>query len=357
MSFNYTIGHALKRYQGVNKDTPVVLNVADLYGNHTLISGASQQGKTRFEQIKMRAMVAAGKSVIMGDPKGNAAEGLDPAIVKRWIIGRNLTAPLTAFGAKLIGQLIGLTTDKQQQTLEDILSFAINRKLVMITLNDLSKALAEFRYADLPEKPHMATLKAVNASIESMRGTEFETIFSSVDTFDIGHLTSNNSVNMIINNPESDNTKIIMNQRLLCAALSLLFERMQSVKNSQALHTLLVIDEAQMLFYDSSKYAVAIQRLVADALLSLANRGYSLTLIVQSVDSIPKVLAAVTRNRVYFACDISGQAANSLKDQFQFTTWQANTTLAVRNCLKRECFIMIQTSEGYLNHKILVADS
>ncbi|MBB2149548.1 helicase HerA-like domain-containing protein [Pedobacter gandavensis] len=302
-----------------------------MMNRHGLVAGATGTGKTRTLQLLAEQLSDAGVPVFMLDVKGDLS-GLyqpgesNPKIEERAKIlnrpfvptaypiepyslsgklGAQMRATILEFGPTLLAKILDLN-DTQTGVLSVIFKYADDNKLPLIDLNDLKKLISY-----LSDGPGKDEIKADYGSISSSTsGTILRKIVTieqqglsqifgepSFDIEDLLQKTDGKGTISLLNISDVQNQPKLYSTFLL-SLLAELFYNLPEVGDLDQPKLVFFIDEAHLLFKESSK---AFLEQIETIIRLIRSKGVGVFFCTQSPTDIPESVLSQLGNRIQHA--------------------------------------------------------
>ncbi|MGO4878223.1 helicase HerA-like domain-containing protein [Pedobacter psychrotolerans] len=302
-----------------------------MMNRHGLIAGATGTGKTRTLQLLAEQLSDAGVPVFMLDVKGdlsglNKPGSVNPKIEERarqlnkpfapsgfpleiyslsGKTGAQMRATVLEFGPTLLSKILDLN-DTQAGVMAVIFKYADDNKMPVIDLNDLKKLVSY-----LSEGAGAAEIKSDYGSISSSTsGTILRKIVAieqqglggmfGEKSFDIGDLlerVDGKGIISLLNIADVQNQPVLYSTFLL-SLLAELFNTMPEVGDLDKPKLVFFIDEAHLLFKNSSK---AFLEQIETIIRLIRSKGIGVFFCTQSPTDVPESVLGQLGNRFQHA--------------------------------------------------------
>ena len=302
-----------------------------MMNRHGLIAGATGTGKTRTLQLLAEQLSDAGVPVFMLDVKGdlsglNKPGSVNPKIEERarqlnkpfapsgfpleiyslsGKTGAQMRATVLEFGPTLLSKILDLN-DTQAGVMAVIFKYADDNKMPIIDLNDLKKLVSY-----LSEGAGAAEIKSDYGSISSSTsGTILRKIVAieqqglvgmfgekSFDIADLLERVDGKGIISLLNIADVQNQPVLYSTFLL-SLLAELFNTMPEVGDLDKPKLVFFIDEAHLLFKNSSK---AFLEQIETIIRLIRSKGIGVFFCTQSPTDVPESVLGQLGNRVQHA--------------------------------------------------------
>lgn len=302
-----------------------------MMNRHGLIAGATGTGKTRTLQLLAEQLSDAGVPVFMLDVKGdlsglNQPGSVNPKIEERaqqlnksfvpagfpleiyslsGKTGAQMRATVFEFGPTLLSKILDLN-DTQAGVMAVIFKYADDNKMPVIDLNDLKKLVSY-----LSEGAGAAEIKSSYGSIStSTSGTILRKIVAieqqglggmfgekSFDIEDLFERVDGKGTISLLNIADVQNQPVLYSTFLL-SLLAELFSTMPEVGDLDKPKLVFFIDEAHLLFKNSSK---AFLEQIETIIRLIRSKGIGVFFCTQSPTDVPESVLGQLGNRVQHA--------------------------------------------------------
>ncbi|NTE03303.1 DUF853 family protein [Agrobacterium tumefaciens] len=302
-----------------------------MMNRHGLIAGATGTGKTRTLQLLAEQLSDAGVPVFMLDVKGdlsglNQPGSVNPKIEERTQqlnkpfiptgfpveiyslsgkTGSQMRATVFEFGPTLLSKILDLN-DTQAGVMAVIFKYADDNKMPVIDLNDLKKLVSY-----LSEGAGAAEIKSSYGSIStSTSGTILRKIVAieqqglggmfgekSFDIEDLLERVDGKGTISLLNIADVQNQPVLYSTFLL-SLLAELFSTMPEVGDLDKPKLVFFIDEAHLLFKNSSK---AFLEQIETIIRLIRSKGIGVFFCTQSPSDVPESVLGQLGNRVQHA--------------------------------------------------------
>ncbi len=302
-----------------------------MMNRHGLIAGATGTGKTRTLQLLAEQLADAGVPVFMLDVKGDlsgisqpgstnakieerAAQLLKPFMPAGYPVevyslsgklGAQMRATVLEFGPTLLAKVLDLN-DTQTGVLSVVFKYADDNKLPVIDLNDLKKLVSYLAEGDGAAeikadygKISTATSGTILRKIVTIEQQGLGPLFGerSFDIEDLFAKTDGKGVISLLNIADVQNQPVLYSTFLL-SLLAEIFADMPESGDLDKPKLVFFIDEAHLLFKDSSK---AFLEQIEMIIRLIRSKGIGVFFCTQSPTDIPSSILSQLGNRVQHA--------------------------------------------------------
>ncbi len=302
-----------------------------MMNRHGLIAGATGTGKTRTLQLLAEQLSDAGVPVFMLDVKGdlsgiNQPGSLNPKIEERAAqlnktfipagypveayslsgkLGAQMRATVLEFGPTLLAKVLDLN-DTQTGVLSVIFKYADDNKLPVIDLSDLKKLVAY-----LSDGPGAQEIKADYGKISTATSGTILRKIVTIEQQGLGQLFGERSFDIddlflkidgkgvisLLNIADVQNQPVLYSTFLL-SLLAEIFADMPEAGDLDKPKLVFFIDEAHLLFKDSSK---AFLEQIEMIIRLIRSKGIGVFFCTQSPTDLPSSILSQLGNRVQHA--------------------------------------------------------
>ncbi|MGC4022813.1 MAG: DUF853 family protein [Cyclobacteriaceae bacterium] len=313
-----------------------------MMNRHGLVTGATGSGKTRTLQLIAEQLSSAGVSVFMPDMKGDlsgfAKEGASNDKIEERAkalgvkyspsgfpveiyslsgkLGAQMRATVTEFGPVLLSKILELN-EVQSGVLMILFKYADDKKLPIVDLNDLKKALnylsdgaGAVEIKDSYGKISSATASTILRKIVALEQQGVSQIFgeTSFDIQDLFEKVDGRGLISLLNVSDVQSQPMIFSTFML-SLLAEIYQKLPEAGDLDKPKLVFFLDEAHLLFNDAPK---AFMDQIEQVIRLIRSKGVGIFFCTQMTQDVPSTVLGQLGNRVHHV--IRAFTPNDVKD-------------------------------------------